>query len=283
MSELGGDIGIDPANERAGTPESAAAISLREVGLFAGAETVFSGITMSVPAGSTTLVMGPSGSGKSALLKVAAGLIPPDTGMITLLGSELGSLTKHEERELRRRTGFVFQDAALWQNLTVYQNLALPLQYHRITEGSSEVESRVRALAGEFGMLRRLELRPAQLSAGERKMISFLRAIILEPELLFLDEPTSSVDHHGSELIVGRLRELKKRGTTMVASTHSPRISSQLADYLIVLDTGGIVARGSFREVVHTADRRVTEILSAVLSETASYDTDILDLLDPKG
>jgi ABC-type multidrug transport system ATPase subunit len=280
----------DPGNARSGleneltsVPAPAAAISLRGVSLFSGAESVFTDVTIAFPARSTTLVMGPSGSGKSALLKVAAGLIPPDTGTVTLLDSELGALAKPEERELRRRNGFVFQDAALWQNLTVYQNLALPLQYHGVTESAAEVERRVRGLAGEFGMQRRIELRPAQLSAGERKLVSFLRAIILEPEVLFLDEPTSFVDHQGAELILGRLRELKKRGTTIAASTHSPRFSSQLADYLVVLDSGGVVAQGAFVDVVHAADRRVTEILSEVLGETASYDTDILDLLDPQG
>lgn len=279
MSDLGNGL----ADELARTPEPAAAISLRGVSLFSGTEAVFADVTISMPVGSTTLVMGASGSGKSALLKVAAGLIPPDSGTVALLGSRLGTLAKPEERELRRRNGFVFQDAALWQNLTVYQNLALPLQYHGVTEGAAEVERRVRALAGEFGMQRRIDLRPAQLSAGERKMVSFLRAIILDPEVLFLDEPTSFVDHHGAELIIRRLRELKTRGTTMVASTHSARISSQLADYLVVLDAGGVVAQGPFRDVVHGADRRVKEILSDVLSETASYDTDILDLLDPNG
>jgi len=270
-------------DELARPPAPAAAISLRGVSLFSGTEAVFADVSISVPAGSTTLVMGPSGSGKSALLKVAAGLIPPDSGTVTLLGSQLGTLAKPEERELRRRNGFVFQDAALWQNLTVFQNLALPLQYHGVTENAAEVASRVRAMAGDFGMQRRIDLRPAQLSAGERKMVSFLRAIILDPEVLFLDEPTSFVDHQGSELIIRRLRELKKRGTTMVASTHSAKISSQLADHLVVLDAGGVVAQGSFGDVVHAADRRVKEILSDVLSETASYDTDILDLLDPDG
>jgi ABC-type multidrug transport system ATPase subunit len=194
----------------------------------------------------------------------------------------VGSLGKAEERELRRRNGFVFQDAALWQNLSVYHNLALPLQYHGVTGSDQETETRVRALARDFGMQRRLALRPAQLSAGERKLASFLRAIILEPELLFLDEPTSFVDHHGTELIFTRLRELKDRGTTMVASTHSAKISSQLADYLVVLDGGGVIAHGPFAEIIHSADRRVLDILTDVIEEAASYDADILDLLDPK-
>lgn len=271
------------SDPRIDTSEAAppAAITLEGVGLYSGDEVVFREVSLNIPARGTTLVMGPSGSGKSALLKVAAGLIPADEGSVTMLGARLGSLGKAEERELRRRNGFVFQDAALWQNLTVLQNLALPLQYHGIATTERETETRVRALAREFGMQRRLALRPAQLSAGERKIVSFLRAIVLEPELLFLDEPTSFVDHHGSELIITRLRELKERGTTMVASTHSAKISSQLADYLVVLDAGGVIAQGPFDEIVHSADRRVLDILSDVLDEAASYDTDILDLLEP--
>ncbi|MFO8063141.1 MAG: ATP-binding cassette domain-containing protein [Spirochaetia bacterium] len=282
------------ANElNAGSPQ---AVSLHEVSLSSGGGSggggggsgggggaeIFSKISVSIPLRHTTLVMGPSGSGKSTLLKLAAGLIPADEGTVRMLDYDLGFLRRTEERELRRRNGFVFQDAALWQNLSVYQNLALPLQYHQVTTGPSETETRVNALAERFDLRHRLSQRPAELSAGERKLVSFCRAIILEPELLFLDEPLSFVDYHGSQMILARLRELKKRGTTLIASTHSPKISSQLADYLIVLDRGGVIAAGRFDEIVHSQERRVVEILSEVLSEAASYDTDILDLLDPE-
>jgi ABC-type glutathione transport system ATPase component len=274
--------GREAARGTAGSAPAETAVELRGVGLYSGDMPVFADVSLALPYRRTTLVMGASGSGKSALLKVAAGLLPPDEGAVSVLGYDLSAVTKAGERELRRRNGFVFQDAALWQNLTVFQNLALPLQYHGVAATQQEVAARVRGLAHAFGMNRRLHLRPAQISTGERKVVSFLRAIILEPEVLFLDEPTSFVDHHGTELILARLRDMKEAGTTMIASTHDPKIASQLADYLVVLDEGGVIAQGAFAEIVRSPDKRVSEIIADVLSEAASYDTDILDLLEPE-
>ncbi|MFP4010947.1 MAG: ABC transporter ATP-binding protein [Spirochaetaceae bacterium] len=281
MSDPANTHGSDlPTPKRTpGDPEPEPAVVLNGVSLSSGSESVWSDLNLTLPPVKTTLVMGPSGSGKSALLKVCAGLIPPDAGTVHLLGRNPATIGKAEERELRRLCGFVFQDGALWQNLTVFQNLALPLDYHERTAGPAETEDRVRRLAEAFGMQRRLHLRPAALSAGERKMVSFLRALCLDPQLLFLDEPTSVVDHRGAELILKELRELKERGVTIVASSHSARFVSQMADHLVVLDAGMIAATGPFVEVVHGADRRLSEILSEVLGEAASFDTDLLDLL----
>ncbi|WP_455382346.1 ABC transporter ATP-binding protein [Salinispira pacifica] len=237
-------------------------------------------VTVDFPAGKTTVIIGPSGCGKSTLMKAAAGLVPPFRGRVELLGFDLARIGDRELRELRSRNGFVFQDAALWQNLTVRQNLALPVEHHNPGLSPAEVARRFEPILAELGFIGQMELRPSQLSAGERKIVSFVRALVSDPDILFLDEPTTFVDTEISERMVRRMKSLRERGKTMVLVTHNPEITSQLADHVLVLKKGRLLLFGTLQEVVHTSNPEVTAILSNVLSEAATYDTDILSLLD---
>ena len=238
-------------------------------------------VSIDLPAHACTVIMGPSGSGKSTLLKTAAGLIVPDTGYVEILGTDPSHAGERELERLRARNGFVFQDDALWQNLSLLQNLTLPLQYHRHDLASDSVTERINRLVGELGATRRLEMRPANVSAGERKIISFVRAVVGDPELLFLDEPTTSVDGEHADLMIRKLKELKERSITLVAVTHNARIASQLADYVVVLKEGRVLRFGSLHEISRSNEPEIERILTDVLSETATYDGDILELLDP--
>lgn len=238
-------------------------------------------VSVAFPANACTVVMGPSGSGKSTLLKVAAGLVVPDEGTVEILGVDPARASDRELEKLRVRNGFVFQDGALWQNMSLYDNLALPLQYHAHEPDDAAVRRRVAELARELGATRRLELRPSQVSAGERKIISFIRAIVTDPELLFMDEPTTSIDSERYTLLIARLRSLRRSGKTIIAVTHDARIASRIADYILVVKEGRVLRFGSLREISRCGDAEVERILTDVLSETATYDGDILDLLDP--
>ncbi len=242
---------------------------------------VLDGVNLAFAAEACTVIMGPSGSGKSTLLKAAAGLSAPDTGRVEILGLDPWRASDREIESLRKRNGFVFQDGALWQNLTLYQNLALPLQYHYAELGEEEIRRRVDALLRELGATATLTLRPSQVSAGERKIVSFIRAIIGDPELIFMDEPTTSVDSERVDLLIRKLRELKQRKRTIIAVTHNARIASQIADHLVVMKDGRILKSGSLRDISRSGDPEVERILTDVLSETATYDGDILELLDP--
>lgn len=122
--------------------------------------------------------------------------------------------------------------------------------------------------------------RPAALSGGEKKIASFLRALITEPTLVFLDEPTLSIDHAMSEKINQMIRELKGRGATIIAVTHDPALTATLADRLVIMDVGEVLESGGFDEVRQSRNTRVRSILAQVLGEIASYDTDLLALLD---
>lgn len=242
---------------------------------------VLDGVTIAFAAEACTVIMGPSGSGKSTLLKAAAGLSVPDTGRVEILGLDPWRASDREIESLRKRNGFVFQDGALWQNLTLYGNLALPLQYHYAELGEEEIRRRVDSLLRELGATATLTLRPSQVSAGECKIVSFIRAIVGDPELIFMDEPTTSVDTERVDLLIRKLRELKQRRRTIIAVTHNARIASQIADHLVVMKDGRILKSGSLREISRSGDPEVERILTDVLSETATYDGDILELLDP--
>jgi len=256
------------------------AARLKELSVIYEGFPVLDEITVDFPVGKTTVIVGPSGCGKSTLMKAAAGLVPPYRGRVELLGFDLGRIGEKDLRSLRRRNGFVFQDAGLWQNLTVRQNLALPVEHHNPGLDPRELARRFEPLLADLGFAGQMELRPSQLSAGERKIVSFVRAMVSDPDILFLDEPTTFVDTEVSERIVRKLKSLHDRGKSMLLITHNPEIASQLADYLLVVKRGKVLLFGTLQEVVHSANPEVTAILSNVLSEAASYDTDILSLLD---
>lgn len=237
-------------------------------------------VDLAIPEGSSSVIVGPSGCGKSTLLKVAAGLIPPDEGRVLLRGEDLATMGTRKLLSFRRVNGFVFQDAALWENKSIFENLALPLQVHLPELDRSEIGRRVSRALDRGNLAESAGLRPAQLSEGERKIASFLRATIAEPSIVFLDEPTLSVDAANGERIATMIRELRGRGCTILAVTHDPGLTTVVADRLIVLDEGRLAAAGPFDEVKRSGDPRVRAILARVLGEIAAFDTDLLALLD---
>jgi phospholipid/cholesterol/gamma-HCH transport system ATP-binding protein len=254
-------------------------LELKDIVLASQDYVVLDRASVSFAKGASSVIMGPSGCGKSTLLKVAAGICVPDSGEVLLEGRPLQRLSEARLLEWRRSSGFMFQDAALWANKTIFENLALPLQFHNPSLSQAAVRERVRASLARGGLEGSLELRPAQLSMGEAKIASFLRAVILEPELLFLDEPTPSIDHSALEKMMVMIREMKQRGCTIISVTHDAHLASMLANDLVVLKQGRVLVAADLSSVRRSRDREVVEILSQVLSEAAAYDTDLLDLL----
>jgi phospholipid/cholesterol/gamma-HCH transport system ATP-binding protein len=184
-----------------------------------------------------------------------------------------------ELQEFRRRSGFMFQDAALWANKSVYENLALPIEYHEPRQDAAAIRRRVLDSLRTMGLDDSIDLRPAQLSMGERKLVSFLRAVVLKPSILFIDEPTTSIDHASLQRMMGRIEELRDQGCTIIAVTHDAHLTSMIANDLVVLKNGRILEAADLASVRRSTNRQVIEILTQVLSEAATYDSDILDLL----
>ena len=265
------------------TPGENDIISLRDVHLTLGDFEALRGVTVSFPEGRSTVIMGQTGCGKSTLLKACAGLIPPDSGSVLFRGQDIFLLNEKGMRGLRKVNGFVFQDGALWENKTLFENLALPLQVHFPELTGSEVTRRVVRALEKVGLEDSAAQRPAALSGGEKKLASFLRALVTEPSLVFMDEPTLSIDFRMTERINQMIRDLKARGSTIIAVTHDPQLTTTLADRLVVMDAGTVIAEGDFDAVRRSGDARTREILAQILGEIASYDTDLLALLDSDG
>ena len=258
-------------------------IALEDVRVTLGGFQALRGVSVGFVEGKSTVIMGPSGCGKSTLLKVAAGLIPPDEGRVLFQGKDIFQLSERALLDMRRQNGFVFQDGALWENKTLFENLALPLQVHFPDVPAADRNRRVIRALERVGLEESASERPAALSGGEKKIASFLRALMTEPALLFMDEPTLSIDHAMTDRIHQIIRDQKGRGSTIIAVTHEAQLTSTLADRLVVMDAGQVLASGDFDEIKRSRHARVRAILSEVLKDIASYDTDLLSLLDGNG
>lgn len=258
-------------------------IALEDVGVTLGGFQALRGVSVGFVEGKSTVIMGPSGCGKSTLLKVAAGLIPPDEGRVLFQGKDIFQLSERGLLDMRRQNGFVFQDGALWENKTLFENLALPLQVHFPDIPAADRNRRVIRALERVGLEESASERPAALSGGEKKIASFLRALMTEPALLFMDEPTLSIDHAMTDRIHQIIRDQKGRGSTIIAVTHEAQLTTTLADRLVVMDAGQVIASGDFDEIKRSRHARVRAILSEVLKDIASYDTDLLSLLDENG
>jgi putative ABC transport system ATP-binding protein len=196
-------------------------------------------VSLAIPSGSFTAVMGPSGSGKSTFLHVAAGLDAPSSGAVELGGAEVGALSEAGRTALRReRVGFVFQAFNLLPSLTVEQNLTLPLRL----AGRRPDRDWQREIVARVGLEGRLKRRPSQLSGGQQQRVAIARALLARPEVVFADEPTGALDTRTSTDILVLLRYVvDELGQTVVMVTHDPRAAAY-ADRVLYLADGRIVA-----------------------------------------
>jgi len=230
------------AAEAASAPTRLPAVALYDVrkvhGEGDGAIVALDRISVELPAGSFTAVMGPSGSGKSTFLHVAAGLERPDAGSVFLSGEELTRLSERRLTVLRRkRIGFVFQAFNLMPSLTVDQNIGLPMRLDRRRVRRSEV----REVAARVGLGDRRGHRPSQLSGGQQQRVAIARALVTRPEVVFADEPTGALDTRTGRGVLELLRDLVDHdGRTVVMVTHDPAAATY-ADRVILLADGRIV------------------------------------------
>ena len=220
---------------------TAPAITLRDVrkvhGEGDGAVVALDGISVELPRGSFTAIMGPSGSGKSTFLNVAAGLDRPTSGSVALGDADLAHLSERRLTILRReRIGFVFQAFNLLPSLTVAQNIALPLRL----DGRRPRRSAVREIAARVGLDKRLRDRPSQLSGGQQQRVAIARALITRPEVVFADEPTGALDTRTGREVLGLLRGVvDEDGHTVVMVTHDPAAAAY-ADRVMLLADGRV-------------------------------------------
>jgi phospholipid/cholesterol/gamma-HCH transport system ATP-binding protein len=232
---------------------------LRDVHKSFGAQRVLDGISLTVVRGETLAVLGRSGTGKSVLLKLIVGLENMDTGSICIQGQEIGGLALNEMNRLRIKMGFLFQNAALYDSLTVEQNVAFPLERHT-KMSASERSARVMELLSSVGMERDLKKLPSDISGGMQKRVGLARALALQPEILLLDEPTAGLDPITSGEIDDLVLKLQKEhALTSIVVTHDLQSAKTIADSVALLDTGKVVMEGSFKELAESNDDLVRE------------------------
>jgi phospholipid/cholesterol/gamma-HCH transport system ATP-binding protein len=215
-----------------------------------GPHKVLDGISLSVNRGETLAVLGRSGTGKSVLLRLIIGLEQPDSGSVSIHGQDIAGLALDQLGAIRKKMGFLFQHAALYDSLTVEENVAFPLEHHRREMSKSERADRVRQLLAEVGMEGNLEKMPSDISGGMQKRVGLARALALEPQILLLDEPTAGLDPISSGEIDDLILKLQKeRQMASVVVTHDLHSARAIASRLALLDQGNVVIEGKFEDL----------------------------------
>jgi phospholipid/cholesterol/gamma-HCH transport system ATP-binding protein len=227
-----------------------------------GSQRVLNGVSLTVRRGETLAVLGRSGSGKSVLLKVILGLEKPDSGSVQIHGDDIAGLALDEIGEIRKKMGFLFQHAALYDSLTVEQNISFPLQHHRKEMSSSERGDRVRELLAEVGMLDGFGKMPSDISGGMQKRVGLARALALEPDILLLDEPTAGLDPISSAEIDDLVLKLQEEHhMASIVVTHDLHSAKTIANRLALLNEGSVVVEGSFEQLKESNIEFVKEFL----------------------
>ena len=226
-----------------------------------GAQKVLNGIDLVVASGETLAVLGRSGTGKSVLLKLMVGLQKPDFGSIRVLGEEITQLDLDGLNQVRKKIGFLFQSAALYDSLTVEENVAFPLARHtKMSEG--ERRNRARELLSAVGMERDVEKLPSEISGGMQKRVGLARALALDPEILLFDEPTAGLDPITAAEIGNLIVEQKEqRNITSVVVTHEIRSAKIFADRFVLMNEGKVLADGAFDELRKSRNKFVADFL----------------------
>jgi len=248
-------------DERAPPARTEAVIRLVALRKSFGEQTVLDGIDLDIRPAETTVVLGPSGCGKSVMLKHIIGLMHPDSGQVWFEGRRVDTLSERQLRDVRLRIGLLFQMGALFDSMTVGQNIEFPLVEHTTLD---RVERRGRiAAALETVDLRGVEGKlPSQLSGGQRKRVALARAIVLEPRVVLYDEPTTGLDPVRSDGINELILKLKREmGVTNIVVTHDLTSARKVADRVVMLLNGKVLADGTFDEVARHRDPRVQHFL----------------------
>ncbi|HEV7382817.1 MAG TPA: ATP-binding cassette domain-containing protein [Dyadobacter sp.] len=233
-------------------------ISVRDLYKSFGDLHVLRGVNLEVSKGENVVVLGRSGTGKSVLIKILVGLLKQDTGSALVLGQEVSSLTEKELRQLRLKIGFSFQNSALYDSMTVRENLEFPLV--RNVEGLSraQIDEKVESVLDAVGLLQTINQAPSELSGGQRKRIGIARTLILEPEIMFYDEPTAGLDPITCIEINELINEVQEKfHTSAIIITHDLTCARQTGDRIAMLLDGHFTKQGTFEEVFTENDERI--------------------------
>jgi len=247
---------------KAAQESSVPIVAVREVRKSFGVHSVLNGVSVSVARGETLAVLGRSGTGKSVLLRLIIGLETPESGSVCIFGQDIAGLTLDRMGEIRKKMGFLFQHAALYDSLTVAENVAFPLAHHRKELSRSERTDRVEQLLVEVGMEGDLEKMPSDISGGMQKRVGLARALALQPEILLLDEPTAGLDPISSGEIDDLILKLQQEHQmASIVVTHDLHSARTISNRLALLDQGNVVIEGAFEDLQRSDIKFVMDFL----------------------
>jgi len=243
------------------TPEFA--VKLESVTKSFGTRRVLDNVTLEVPAGCGFVILGRSGTGKSVTLRHIIGLVRPDAGRVFVEGSDITQLQGAELAAVRKQVGFLFQSAALFDSISVGENVAFPMRRHTKLH-DAEIRERARGKLESVGLGSDYDKMPGDLSGGMRKRAGLARAMALDPRVLLVDEPSAGLDPITSEEIDELLLRLKENEkTTLIVVTHNIPSARKLGDRLVMLDKGKIAAQGTVEDLEKSDNELVRAFMSS--------------------
>ncbi len=217
---------------------------------------VLNGFSMEMYLGENLVIMGKSGSGKSVMIKCLVGLMQPDSGVIEIMDRNINKLDQNELNNLRTEIGFLFQGSALYDSMTVRENLKFPLRKKKLN--SAEQEKMVLKALQSVGLTEAIDLMPNELSGGMKRRIALARAIILHPKIIIYDEPTTGLDPITAKEIIELMRNIQKKyGASSLIITHDVDCARVIANRMILLIDGINYAEGSFGEISNSKDKKI--------------------------
>jgi phospholipid/cholesterol/gamma-HCH transport system ATP-binding protein len=227
-----------------------------------GGVSVLNGLTVAIPDDTITVVLGPSGTGKSVLIKHLIGLMFPDSGDVVVHGEHVPQLTMPKLLALRQRIGVLFQDGALFGSMSVFDNVAFPLRQHT-DQNESQIARTVTERLTDVGLADAMDDAPSQLSGGMRKRAGFARALVMEPDVVIFDEPDSGLDPVRTALLCELIQEMHSiHGGTYIVVTHNIASARQIGEYIAVLWKGRIVEAGDAERMFSSDNAFVRQFLS---------------------
>src|ERR687887_341550 len=227
-----------------------------------GRNTILNGLNLGLPDGQISMILGPSGTGKSVCIKHMVGLLYPDDGDVLVHGESVPNLADDELFEMRKKFGVLFQDGALFGSMNLYDNVAFPLRQHT-DKGEDEIEEIVMRRLREVGLEAAREKMPNELSGGMRKRAGFARALVLDPDIVLFDEPDSGLDPVRTALLCELIKEIHdENGGCYVVITHDIMSARRVAEYIAILWKGRIVESGPAQELFNSDNQFVRQFLS---------------------
>jgi phospholipid/cholesterol/gamma-HCH transport system ATP-binding protein len=234
-------------------------IDIQNLKISFGSLHVLNDVSLQLKSQENLVVLGKSGTGKSVLIKCIARLLKADQGTITVLGEEVNSLKTEELNEIRKKIGFLFQSGALYDSMTVKENLEFPLRRIKKDLSQSEIDAKVTETLANVGLEDVLNKMPSELSGGMRKRISLARTIIVDPEIMLYDEPTTGLDPITAEEISELINDIQKKyKTASIIITHDMECVRTVADRIIMLKDGDVYKEGSLSEFENSTDSYVS-------------------------